>query len=191
MKSAKLTNWGGGVWNKVKDRAEPTGWRRIFSRHFILPTGQEKGFDIDNHRDSSMVLAITENEEVILVKQFRPGPERMLVELPGGIVDEGEEPAVGAARELLEETGYAGELSPIDTLWLDAYSTGCKYLFLATNCKWVQEQRTDDDEFIEVILMPLEEFREWIHTESEVMDNNCAFKALKRYDDGRSKKTKI
>jgi len=171
-------------WTKTRESEEVQGWRKVFSRHYILPNGKEKGFDINAHHNSAAVLAITEDERVIMVKQFRPGPELCLLELPGGIVEEGEDPQLGAARELLEETGHAGDIQPIGEFWLDAYATSKKHAFLATNCKWVQEQRTDEDEFIEIVLMRLDNFRRWLDN-SDPVDAAVAYRGLRVYD-GRS-----
>jgi len=61
--------------------------------------------------DYSTVLAINEGGRVLVVRQYRPAVERYTLELPSGLVDPGETPAVTAKRELLEETGYeAGEI---------------------------------------------------------------------------------
>ena len=168
-------------WTKVRESDELSGWRELKAHHYILPNGEEKAFDISVHSDSTCVLAITKTQEVVLVKQFRPGPENFTLELPGGLVDPGEEAMVGAARELTEETGYSGELQPVGEFWLGAYSTGRKHSYLATNCEWVHEQKTDDDEFIEVVLMPLDEFREWVHT-AESATVITAYRALRIYD---------
>ena len=57
--------------------------------------------------DYACVLAITEEQRILAVRQYRPAVDRYTVELPSGIVDAGETPAEAAGRELLEETGYA------------------------------------------------------------------------------------
>jgi len=54
------------------------------------------------------VVALTAADEVVMVRQWRHGAERVTLEIPGGIVDPGESPAEAAARELLEETGFGG-----------------------------------------------------------------------------------
>jgi len=52
------------------------------------------------------VVAVTKNQEVVLIKQYRHGVQDVLWEIPGGVVEDGEEPLIGVKRELLEETGY-------------------------------------------------------------------------------------
>jgi 8-oxo-dGTP pyrophosphatase MutT (NUDIX family) len=54
------------------------------------------------------VIALTEDEQVVLIEQFRHGTEQITVEIPGGTVDEGEDPLTAGVRELREETGYGG-----------------------------------------------------------------------------------
>jgi ADP-ribose pyrophosphatase len=70
--------------------------------------------------DYAAVVAITEDQRVLLVRQYRPAVERYTLELPSGMVDAGETPAEAAARELLEETGHAaGEIQVLGPLFSD------------------------------------------------------------------------
>lgn len=71
--------------------------------------GQEQTFHIADSPDGVTVLALADDGRLVMVEQYRHGPRRVTLELPSGMVDEGEEPAAAAARELREETGYAGE----------------------------------------------------------------------------------
>jgi ADP-ribose pyrophosphatase len=60
-------------------------------------------------RDYVSIVALTTDQRLVLVRQYRPAVERMTLELPSGLVDAGELPEVSARRELLEETGYVAE----------------------------------------------------------------------------------
>ena len=68
--------------------------------------------------DAVHVVALTPEDEVVLVRQFRAGSGRDSLEIPGGLVEPGEDPCVAGARELREETGYAGDPPEfLGTLW--------------------------------------------------------------------------
>ena len=108
------------------------------------------------------VLALTKNNEAVLVRQYRHGVCEFLLELPGGVIEDGEDPSVGAQRELLEETGYAaaslisiGEIYPNPAL-----QTNTLHCFLACDVEKVGEQNLDAGEDIQVQLVPLDELIE-------------------------------
>lgn len=103
-------------------------------------------------------------EKVILVKQFRPGPNEILLELPGGYVDEDEEPEVTMQRELLEETGYSGKVEFATTCYDDAYSTMERYCFVATECEKQAQQDLEETEFAEVVQVSLNKFRDLLRS---------------------------
>lgn len=106
------------------------------------------------------VLALTKAQEVVLIRQYRHGAQKVIVELPGGVVDgEDESPLVAARRELQEETGYTSDrivqvgcVSPNP-----ANHTNLIYSFLALDAEKVSRQRLDEAEEIEVLLKPLDE----------------------------------
>jgi 8-oxo-dGTP pyrophosphatase MutT (NUDIX family) len=72
-------------------------------------TGAIKRFSVIDCDDWVNVIALTADDDVVLLRQFRPGARRICLEIPGGIIEPGEEPCAAAARELAEETGYTGE----------------------------------------------------------------------------------
>ena len=117
-------------------------------------------FEILELGGTSVILALTPGNQVITVTQYRPGPDMVLTEIPAGFVDNGETPLQAAQRELLEETGYTGEMEYIITAMVDAYSTAVHHVFIARNCQQITEQDLDPSEFIEVQLIQLEIFRQ-------------------------------
>jgi 8-oxo-dGTP pyrophosphatase MutT (NUDIX family) len=81
-------------------------------------SGKIHDFYVAHLADAVHVVALTPNDEVLLVRQFRAGSGADSLEIPGGLVDPGEDPCAAGARELLEETGYAGDPPEfLGTLW--------------------------------------------------------------------------
>ena len=81
-------------------------------------SGKIHDFYVVHLADAVHVVALTPDDEVLLVRQFRAGSGRDSLEIPGGLVDPGEDPCAAGARELLEETGYAGDPPEfLGTLW--------------------------------------------------------------------------
>ena len=105
------------------------------------------------------IIALTKNNEVVLIRQYRHGTQEVLWEIPGGVVEDGEEPLQGVKRELLEETGYtASEFIQVGAAYPNpAFQTNTIYYFLALNAEKVTGQSLDDGEDIEVHLMPMDE----------------------------------
>lgn len=151
-------------WKKIEEKLIKDGWCKILMRKFILPNGKKENFEIKKEADAVCVLAITKDNVVILAKQFRPGPEKVLLELPGGGVEKNEKPLAAIKRELLEETGYTGDIKFVQTIVDCGHSTRWRHCFVATDCYKSQEQKTDEKEFIEVVKMPLSDFREHLRS---------------------------
>ncbi len=107
--------------------------------------------------DYAAVVALTEENEVLIVRQYRPAVEHATFELPSGLIDPGETPAEAAGRELLEETGYeAGELEVLGSMEPDVGRMGNRiWTCLARGVRKLPGRVPEDG--IEVILWPLEE----------------------------------
>lgn len=112
--------------------------------------------------DSANVVALTPEREILFVRQYRFGIGEETVELPGGIVDAGEDPLKGAQRELQEETGYTGEQwyylgkFPSNPVFMDSWI----HHWMVQNVHLKTEQKLDNGEAVSVIKIPLPEVRE-------------------------------
>ncbi len=165
------------AWNKLLETPYRAGYRRMLKRAFETPDGRTVEFDIKDEGMPVCVLALTKTNHVVLAKQFRPGPEKILMELPGGGMEHGETPTEAITRELLEETGYSGKIQFVGTSLVSAYSTGIRYNFIATNCSRTHEPKNDENEFIEAIEMPLEEFKKHLRS-GELTDVTTGYLGL-------------
>lgn len=164
-------------WKKIKEEPFRAGYRKMLKRVFVMPDGKERDFDVKQEGPAVCIFALTQDEKVILAKQFRPGPEEILLEMPGGGVEKNEEPLAAAKRELLEETGYTGEFDFVGTCLDCAYSTMKRYCYVAKSCTKIQEPNPDETEFIEITKVPLEEFRSILRS-GQITDVEVGYLAL-------------
>jgi ADP-ribose pyrophosphatase len=162
-------------WRKLEQEVAYDGLRRIVKRRFALPNGETADFEVWDDPDTVAVLALTPDGEVVLVRQFRPGPEEVLLELPGGVIEEHQTALEAARAELLEEAGYEGVLALVGTALANAYSRRTKHLFAATECRRVAAP--EPDEFTEPVLLPLADFREHLRG-GRLTDVDAAYRAL-------------
>jgi len=121
-----------------------------------------KDLAILNSEDAANVIALTPNYEVIMIRQFRYGVEEMTIEVPGGLLESGEDPMISVKRELLEETGYSAS----NWIYLGkvfsnpVFQNNYIHHFFATSAVQTSSQALDPEEDITVIHMPVDEMIE-------------------------------
>ena len=151
---------------------------RVMARwRFRRADGGEAEFDITLHPGGVCILALTPGGQVVLTREFRPGPGRVQWNLPGGFLEGDEAPVEAARRELAEETGYEGDLRAVCSLTPDAYSTEVRHVFLAIGCRRTGDVATDDDEDIRVQVTSVEDLRALLRA-GEVTSTDAAYLAL-------------
>ena len=147
-------------------REEITSTEQIFNGRIVdlavhqvtLPNGRPGVRELITHPGAVAIVALDDEQNVLLIRQFRLGAGAVLVELPAGTLESDEQPEVCAVRELREETGYRpGQLERIGG-WFVApgYTTEYIHLYLATNLTH-DPIDGDEDEFIECFRVPFAE----------------------------------
>ena len=131
------------------------------------------------------VVAVTEDNKIVMVRQYRHALGETLMEIPGGCVDDTDISLEDAAkREVLEETGYAFEkyeyLGKISAN--PSTNNNIMHMYLATNGKKVQEQQLDHNEEIEVYLFTIDEVKQMLKDNIilQAMHATCLFYALNK-----------
>jgi len=153
-------------------------WKVLESKHLFnepwftvrkdvcqLPNGNvHANYYILEYPDWATAFALTEDNQVLMVRQYRHGLGVVSTELPGGVIDEGETPVEAIRRELMEETGY--EFQSIEEIGSvapnPATSTNMMHMFVAKGGVKVNEQSLDETEDVEVLLLSIDELKEML-----------------------------
>ncbi len=142
-----------------------------------LPNGNTSTREIVKHPGAVAVIPITSDNKIVMVEQYRKPMEKVLVEIPAGKLEKGEDPAYTAARELEEETGYESQ----SLEWLISFYTSpgfadeIVHLYVAKGLtKKENAASLDEDEFVNVLEVTLEEAIEFVK-EQRVYDAKTAY----------------
>ena len=152
------------VWNETGRRFDKD--YHIFKTYLAdrqMKDGRKGEFVVVDSPDWVNIVAVVKNDMgqdcFIMVRQFRHGTGEISLEYPAGMVDPGEEPLHAAIRELKEETGYsASKMTLIGTASPNcAFMNNTNYTYYAEGLEKVSTQSLDQNEAIDVVLVPVEE----------------------------------
>lgn len=147
---------------------------KILDSHYIHPRFRIDKVELVNgkvfepvvfeFRNWANVVALTKDNEVVLVRQYRHGVREFSLEFPGGIVDDDENPLEGVRRELMEETGYSvGNIVEVGRIYPNpAIQHNTLFCYFATDAELTGSQHFDETEEIEVHLVKLDELLQMV-----------------------------
>ena len=148
-------------WKKLRE--EPYATTRIFEvvkAYFQHPRrAREQDFFVINPPDWVNVVALTPDRQLVLVRQFRYGINEFSLEIPGGIIEAGEDPVTAGVRELQEESGFVGRNARLlgSVHPNPAMQSNRCHLVLVEGAQRTAELAWDPDEEMEVVTKPVDE----------------------------------
>lgn len=147
----------------------------------LLENGKEVQRDVVHHSGGVTVIPVTENEEILMVRQFRYPHHKAMLEIPAGKIEHDEKHYDCGKRELLEETGctcksyeYLGEIVPTP-----AYVSEVIHIYIAKGLEF-SAQDLDEDEFLDVEKIPLDKAVEMVMN-GEITDSKTQIGVLKAW----------
>jgi len=131
----------------------------VYNDKVELSNGKTTYREVVEHHQVAAIVAVDEDNNVLIEKQYRYPVQSELLEIPAGLIDEGESPLQAARRELLEETGYEAEewVKVLEYFTSPGMHNEVVHLFIATGLKRVSGQSLDSDEELSFDIMPLDE----------------------------------
>lgn len=145
-------------YRKLAERVVYDGYRRVVRRTFEGPAGQVD-YDILDEGDTAVALVLAA-DRVVMLESYRFGPERRVLELPGGVLDGSESPRQAVEREVLEETGLRLErLQAVATTLHCPYWTRRVHVFVAHVASSLEQMPTAEQD-AKICLLTLAELRQ-------------------------------
>jgi 8-oxo-dGTP pyrophosphatase MutT (NUDIX family) len=161
------------------------GKYKIFEIYEEIMINPRNGKSIDFYyldlSDWTVVIPVTDKNEIVMIKQYRVGAKKYFYEFPGGLIDKGECPSDAAKRELKEETGYFSEkLTLLSEVYpLPAFQTSKCYIYLAENVEFTGEISLDAGEDIETLILPVDKVKKMLN--ENMLDNSIMMLAFLLY----------
>ncbi|WP_110111222.1 NUDIX hydrolase [Bacillus sp. CGMCC 1.16541] len=149
----------------------------LYHEEVELPNGKTSKREIVKHPGAVAVIGLTPDHKMVMVKQYRKAMDRILVEIPAGKLEKGEEPIVTAKRELEEETGYTCEsLRHIISFYTSpGFADELVHLYITEDLKEMENKaELDEDEFVEVLHLTLEEALTYVQNQ-QIYDAKTAY----------------
>ncbi len=144
---------------------------KIFSADMVTRRqsvwNKESDFVVLNSPAWVNIIPVTKDNNVVMIEQFRHGINDITLEVPGGLIEQDEQPRIAGQRECTEETGFASESNAIllgENLPNPAFLNNTCYSYLWLGCEKIAGQSLDSNEDIEVIEVPLNKIEEYIIT---------------------------
>ncbi|QKZ14336.1 NUDIX hydrolase [Spirosoma sp. KUDC1026] len=152
-------------------------WMRLRQDTCELPTKRVvDDYFVMEIPDGAAIAAVTEQDELVLVRQYKHGVDQVVLELPAGIVEPGEEGPAAIARELEEETGYrASSVEYVTTLASKPARLSARtQIYFADKVSQQGTQQENDSEVIQIVLVPLAELPALIQRGEIIVETSLA-----------------
>jgi ADP-ribose pyrophosphatase len=150
---------------------------QLYVEDVQLPNGKTSKREVIKHPGAVAIIPITKEGKLVLVRQYRKALERVLIEIPAGKLEKGEEPLATAQRELEEETGYrAQSMHHIVSFYTSpGFADELIHLYMAEGLEKLEDAASlDEDEFVDILEVTLEEAMEMLE-KREIYDAKTAY----------------
>lgn len=161
-----------------------TPWYKVQEEEVEIEPGKRLQYSVSIWNDIVYIVALTPEKNIVLVRQYKHGPQAIMLDAPAGYIDKGEDPLVAAKRELREETGYTSDKWQKVGFFHQntAKERGNNiHVFLAQEATQSKPQDLDETENIEVLIMPFKEALKQIK-EGKISSTGSAVSILRAHE---------